>query len=456
MITGKLASIVVNTDFEKLPEEVIRKAKLCFTDFLAVSLRGSKTHSSETVKNIFNNGNGSTVIGSEQANCTDAPLVNGVSAHSLDLDDGHRFAQLHPGCSVIPAALSLSEARDISGKDFICAMVAGYQVSILIGMISNPKHRNIGFHSTGTCGTFGAAAASCRAMGLKFEDTINALGLAGTQAAGLLESDHTGSMGKHLHAGKAAQSGVISAMLAEKGFTGASSIIDGNEGFLKAMVVPGTGPSIITHENYVIEADQIISNEKYHIMDVYFKKYPVCRHLHSSIDATIEIYNQMALEGVKSEDIHSINIKTYKIASEHDNYHPQTFEAVRQSLPVATAISILDGNLNMNNIDINPEIITTASKIVIECDHDMDHLYPTKRPSNVTVATKDESYNCRVDLPMGEPEHPFDEMDMVNKFHDLNPKVDLNVLKTINKLESYKMRDLMDILNKEFKILELD
>lgn len=451
MITEKLASMVVNIDFEKLPEEVIRKAKLCFTDFLAVTLRGSKTPSSEKVRSIFNNGNGSTVIGSKQASCTDAPLVNGVSAHSLDLDDGHRFAQLHPGCSVISAALSISEAHDISGKDFICAIVAGYQVSILMGMISNPEHRNNGFHSTGTCGTFGAAAASCRAMELKIEDTINALGLAGTQAAGLLESDHTGSMGKHIHAGKAAQSGVISSILSKKGFTGASSIIEGNEGFLNAMVVPKTSISKNDIESYIIKADHIISNEKYHIMDTYFKKYPVCRHLHSSIDATIEIHNQMVLEGVKSDEINSINVKTYKIASEHNDYHPQTFEAVRQSLPFATAISILDGDLNMHNIEINPQINLMASKIVLERDYNMDHLYPLKRPSNVTVKTKYKSYTCNVDLPMGEPEHPFNEMDIINKFHDLNPKVDLDVLKTINKLESYKMRDIMDLLNNEFK-----
>ncbi len=173
------------------------------------------------MKSIFNKGCESTVIGYEKVNCTDASLINAVSAHSLDLDDGHRYAQIHPGCTVFPAALSLAEARNISGKDFICSIIAGYQVSIITGMISNPEHRALGFHSTGTCGTFGAAAASCRVLGLGFDETLNALGLAGTQAAGLLESDHSGSMGKHLNAGKAAQSGVISAMLAEKGFTSA-------------------------------------------------------------------------------------------------------------------------------------------------------------------------------------------------------------------------------------------
>ena len=176
---------------------------------------------------MFKGGGESTVLGFDKANCTDARLINGVFAHCLDLDDGHRFAQLHPGCAVIPAALSLQKLCNKTGKDFITSIVAGYQVSIVMGMISNPEHRNNGFHSTGTCGTFGAAAASCKAMKLGFEDTVNALGLAGTQAAGLLESDHAGSMGKHLHAGKAAQSGVISALLAKNGFTGAYSIIEG-------------------------------------------------------------------------------------------------------------------------------------------------------------------------------------------------------------------------------------
>jgi 2-methylcitrate dehydratase PrpD len=451
MITEKLASIVVNTDYEKLPEEVICKAKQCFIDFLSVSLRGSKTSSSEIVKSIFNGGNGSTVIGSENASCTDASLVNGVFAHSIDLDDGHRFAQLHPGCSVIPAAMALTEARDKTGKEFISSMVAGYQISIIMGMISNPEHRTNGFHSTGTCGTFGAAAAACKSIGLGLEDTVHAFGLAGTQAAGLLESDHAGSMGKHLHAGKAAQSGVISAILAEKGFTGAHPIIEGNEGFLKAMVLPRSALPIISTEDYINKADKIIANKKYHIMDVYFKKYPVCRHLHSTIDATLEIYNQMNLEGLKSGDVCSINVNTYKIASEHNDYDPHTLEAARQSLPIATAICLLDGDLNMDNLKINTEIISMASKVVIKCDQDLDHLYPLKRPSKVTVTTDNEYYNCRVDLPMGEPEQPFHENQLINKFHDLNPKVDPDVLKTINKLESYNMRDLMDILNRKFK-----
>ena len=243
-------------------------------------------------------------------------------------------------------------------------------------MISNPEHRNLGFHSTGTCGTFGAAAASCRAIGLGFEDSVNTLGIAGTQTAGLLESDHAGSAAKHLHAGKGAQAGVISALLSEDGFKGAPSIIDGNEGFLKAMVVQGNESFNI--ESYKTRADKIISNSNYHIMDVYFKKYPVCRHLHSSIDATIDIYNQMISKNVKADDIVAINVKTYKIASEHDNYNPKTVEGVRQSLPVAIAITLLTGDLNIYNVKINPKIISLASKVVLQYNKEMDELFPQK------------------------------------------------------------------------------
>ena len=449
MITEKLARVVVDTDYDKLPEEVILKAKQCFIDFLGVALAGSKIHSSMVVKNIFRNGSGSSVLGSKNVGYIDASLVNGVFAHSLDLDDGHRFAQIHPGCTVIPAALSISENRNKTGKDFISSIVAGYQISILMGMISNPEHRIQGFHSTGTCGTFGAAAASCKAIDLGFECIVNALGLAGTQTAGLLESDHAGSAGKHLHAGKAAQAGVISALLSENGFKGAPSIIDGNEGFLSAMVIPGNTSSS-TIKSYENRADKLTAKQNYHIMEVYFKKYPVCRHLHSSIDATIEIYNRMVTKDVKADDIISINVKTYKIASEHNNYHPNTVEGVRQSLPVAIAISLLNGDLNINNLEVNPKIISLASKVVLLHDKEMDRSIPLKRPSRVEVLTKNNFFTSRVDLPLGEPEKSFDQQEILEKFHYLNPKVDLEALEIINELESYKMGDLMKILNKEF------
>ena len=435
MITGKFADFITAAHHEKLPKKAIDQVKLCFLDFLGVTLRGSKTRSSTAINNIIKEGSESTIIGHKKANALDSALANGIAAHCLDLDDGHRFAQMHPGACVIPAALSTCEAYDRSGKEFINAIIAGYEVAISLGILVNPEHRNKGFHSTGTCGTLGAAAAASYALNIDKTEIMNALGLAGTQASGLLESDHSGSMGKHLHAGKAAQSGVLSALLAKEGFTGASSIIEGKEGFISAMV------------NGDVK-DRGLEIGNLHIQDVYFKKYPICRHLHSTIDAALNILNK---NNIKNEDIQKIIVKTYKIAANHDNYHPKTREAIRQSLPVSLAIAVQNGNLSLDNLKTDNEIAKISSKIVTECDENLDELYPYKRSSKVIIQTGDHSYTECVDLPKGEPENQFTKNELLDKFIELNPNISLNILDIVNDLENYNIKELMIMLNDEFK-----
>jgi 2-methylcitrate dehydratase PrpD len=330
----------------------------------------------------------------------------------------------------------LCEAQNKSGKDLITSIVAGYEITISLGMLINPEHRNKGFHSTGTCGTFGAAAAACKSLYLNKKETINALGLAGTQASGLLESDHAGSMGKHLHAGKAAQSGVLSALLAKEGFTGAGTIIDGREGLISAMAGLNTN-------------DKDLNLENFHILDVYFKKYPVCRHLHSTIDAALDILHQ---NNLNAEDIQKIGVKTYKIAADHDEYNPETVEAMRQSLPLSLAVAIKNKDLNLDVFKIDDDIADISIKIVIDCGDDLDKLYPNKRSSLVTIDTYKKSYSKRVDLPKGEPENQFTTHELVNKFNDLNPDVNMDILQIIDNLEDYNIKDLIVMLNNKFKV----
>ncbi len=436
MNTSTLADFILCTEYKELPENVIEQSKLCFIDFLGVALRGSETKSGIIAKTIANEGNQSTIIGHRKTNALEASLTNGIFAHALDLDDGHRYAQIHPGACVIPAALSLSESRDISGKEFISSIIVGYQTAINLGMMVNPEHRNRGFHSTGTCGTLGAAAAASKVLNLDKDQTINALGLGGTQAAGLLESDHSGSMGKHLHAGKAAQSGVLSAILAERGFTGAENILEGDEGFLKAMAD--------------INCKKIEFNmDVFRILEIYFKIYPVCRHLHSSIDAILHIINENN-QNFKIEEIQEITVKTYKIASEHNNYHPLNIEALKQSLPVSLAIAVLKKELRLDNLSLNKdkkEIEEISKKIFIEYKEDFDVLYPDKRPATVTLNTANGLYYKNVNLAYGEPENPLKKADIIEKFHELNPNVEIEVLERIDNLESYKMNDFMKRFN---------
>lgn len=432
MISETYADLIYSLKYDDLPQEVIEKAKLCFLDFLGVTLRGSKTPSAIAAGKIIKKDKESSIIGHGKSTILDASLVNGISAHSLDLDDGSRMAHIHPGATVIPAALSICEAYDKSGAELISSIVAGYQVAISLGILVNPTHRNLGFHSTGTCGTFGATAAACKALNLNRKNIINALGLAGTQASGLLESDHSGSMGKHLHAGKAAHSGIISSLLAKEGFTGPISIFEGNEGFLSSFTA----------------VDKInLELDNFHILDVYFKKYPICRHLHSSIDATLNILKNNPL---KIEDIEKIKIKTYRIAANHDNYDAIKTEEIRQSLPLSVAIAIKDKELNLDNLKINEDIKKISNKVIIVCDENLDKLYPYKRSCEVIIKSNSNLYYNNVDLPKGEPENQFSEYELLKKFYSLNPQININIKEIITNLEDYNVSALMEMLNNEF------
>ena len=445
MITSKFTEFILSISYNQLPDSVTQKAKECFTDFLGVALRGSQSKSGEAVKNIIQPGDESTVMGHGRSSAMEAGLANGIFTHSMDLDDGHRMAMLHPGACVIPAALSLCESLNRTGKDLIESIVAGYQVAIALGMMINPRHRNKGFHSTGTCGTLGAAAAASKAMNLNDVEITNALGLAGTQAAGLLESDHSGSMGKHLHAGRAAQSGILSALLAKNVFTGAKNIFEGDEGFLKVM--GGVNPQEVdlSSESY----NPVMNN--YHILNVYFKIYPVCRHLHSSIDALLAIVKKNQF---KLEEIDEIMVKTYKIAAEHNDYHPTSTEALKQSLPVTLAVALLNhyqgagciiefSNSTQNQVEIDD----ISRKIQIKIDTKLDKEYPHCRPSEVSIFTHNSVYKKRVDLPSGEPENPL-KQGVDWKFRNLNPDVDVEILEVIENLDSYlDVREFTDDLN---------
>ena len=219
------------------------------------------------------------------------------------------------------------------------------------------------------------------------EKTINALGLAGTQAAGLLESDHAGTMGKHLHAGKAVQSGMMSALLSQKGFTGAESIVEGKEGFFKAL----GGEEVF--ENSIKIANQINSElGQFHIQNVYLKKYPVCRHLHSTIDSAVDILNEINISSIENQKIKKITVQTYKTAAEHDNYCPMAAESVRQSLPISLAIVLNKGELTLenieefeNNLEFKNKILKIADKVEIQINKELNNLQPQKRPSRVII-----------------------------------------------------------------------
>ena len=468
MFLQNISKFIYNYRYEQATVETITTVKAAFLDSFGVTYRGVGEPASKiafsTVDEIFSANIDSnlraSIIGRNlKTNILNAAFLNAVAAHSLELDDGHRSAQIHLGAVIFPTALAISEAYNFTGKEFLEAAIVGYEVGILLGKIVNPEHRNNGFHTTGTIGTFVAGAVASKLLKLDEERILNTLGLCGTQAAGLLESDHGGSMGKALHAGKAVYNGVLSAFLAKNGFTGSGTIFEGDEGFLKTMVFNNEE---YNKEDFSFE-DILKDVGTVRVRDIYFKKYPFCRHLHSSIDTALKL---KASIGDEYDHIDNIAVKTYSIAAEHDNFNPKNLEELKQSLPYAVAITLVVGEASVDDINqlIEYGLLETYStvdkvnsirnlvnKMIVLSDGKLNELYPNKRPSNVIIKL-DENFRNGVFqnltlLPKGDFENPFELRELIDKFKGLNPLYNVNKLVIIDSIENYTMKDVIDKLN---------
>ena len=468
MFLQDISKFISNYRYEQATVESINTIKAAFLDFIGVTYRGANENSPaiafNTINEIFQKNDAfgleASIIGKPgvKTNVLNAAFINGISSHVLELDDGHRQAQAHLGCVIFPTALALSEAYGLGGKEFFEAVNVGYEVGILLGKLVNPRHRDNGFHTTGTIGTFVSGAVASKLLKLDESQTLNALGLCGTQAAGLLESDHAGSMGKVLHIGKANYNGILSAFLARNGFTGAETIIEGSEGFLKTMVY---------HEDFNSEEysfDSILEDVgTVKVRDIYFKKYPFCRHWHSSIDTALKLRTSLGEEYVHIENV---AVKTYDVAADHNNFNPKNLEELKQSLPYAVAITLVMGEVDIDMLDRLVEyglfenystvdkvntIKNLVDKMIILKDEKLNDLYPNKRPSNVIIKLDEEFRNGVFQnitfIPKGDFENPYDLSELIDKFKSLNPNYNINNLVIIDELDNYSMTDVVGVLN---------
>ena len=464
MFLQNISKFISNYRYEQSTLASMTAVKAAFLDFFGVTYRGIEEEASNialtTIDELFSgkidlNFSASVIGKNLKTDVLSAAFINGVAAHVLELDDGHRGAQLHLGSVIFPTALAISEAHDLTGREFLESVIVGYEVGILLGKLVNPDHRDNGFHTTGTIGTFVAGAVAAKLLKLDVDQILNTLGLCGTQAAGLLESDHGGSMGKVLHVGKAAYNGILSAYLARNGFTGSGTIFDGDEGFLRTMVLD-------KQEEFSLE-DALRNVGNVSVRDIYFKKYPFCRHLHSSIDTALKL---KASIGDEYSHIQHILVETYEVAAQHDNYHPKNIEELKQSLPYAIAISLVVGEVSVDKINQLVEFgllenystvddVNAIKKIVnnmtIILDDELTKLYPSKRPSNIIIRLdevfRNGTFQNSTLLPKGDFENPFQLKELIEKFKGLNPKYDVSNLTVIDSIEEYNMKYVVGKLN---------
>jgi 2-methylcitrate dehydratase PrpD len=232
-LTHALAQRASALAYDDLPASARDLARQCLLDYFGVAVAGSGDELVRLLLDEMSEAGGApqaSVIGHEaRLPVLSGALVNGAAAHALDYDDVNMAMPGHPSVAILPSLLALAELRGSSGREVITAFVAGYETACRIGAALRPGHYNLGFHSTGTIGSFGAAAACARLLDLDTEATATALGIAGTQAAGL--KSQFGTMCKPFHAGKAAQNGLLAARMAARGFSSRADIVECVQGF---------------------------------------------------------------------------------------------------------------------------------------------------------------------------------------------------------------------------------
>jgi 2-methylcitrate dehydratase PrpD len=298
--TAALAEFIHATEFPDMPGEVIGRATACLLDWVGSAIAGIGCPSARIVSDLVGDMGGrpaATLIGSRQAvPPVAAALYNGTVSAAMEIDDVHEDASLHPGIGVIPAALAVAEHAGSSGKDLLAAIVLGYDISVRVARAAGPTHYHF-WHTSGTCNTFGAAAAAAKLLRLDQQAIRMALGLAGTQAAGLWESlNDTATMAKHLHSGKAASNGVLAALLARAGYEGSETILEGEKGFLASA-------SQATEE----DLDRLTGRlgEPFLITRNFFKRHACCRAAFEGIEGVGQI---LAAQGLRPEDVAKITV----------------------------------------------------------------------------------------------------------------------------------------------------
>lgn len=340
-------------------------------------------------------------------------LASGTAIHSFDFDD-HSRAKIHPGAIVVPVALALGERMQSSGSRILAAVAAGYETMNRVSQAANPgRARMRGWHLTGTCGTFAAAATAAVLLGLDPETTASALGLAGTQSAGLWAFTTDGSMSKRMHPGRAAQDGITAALLAARGFEGPRYILEAEDGgFLFAM-------SDSPRPGQIVEG----LGQRWHSDETCFKPHACCGSNHACVDAAISLVQEHALSADDIEEVIA-GIPSVVETQTGFDYQADSVLNAQMSLRYNIAVGIFDQQAYLEQFTperiVEARTVALARKVVIEVDPEIDAAYPSVYGGRVTLVARDgRRFSRRVDYSRGMPENPMAHQEIERKFMSL-------------------------------------
>jgi 2-methylcitrate dehydratase PrpD len=396
-----------------LSAEVLDRARYFLLDYLACAIRGSREESSVAVQRMIQRlgANGcATVIGTHMRTMPGlAAMANGAAAHAIEMDDTHSGGSIHLGATMYSAALALlalaETMPETSSETFLAAVVAGFEAAARIAMAVQPKeHYALGFHMTATCGVFGAAITSAKLLGLSAEQTLAAVGIAGSMAAGSMEFLADGAWTKRIHPGLAAQNGIHAALLAAEGFTGPLRILEGRDGFLH-------GYSRDPRPERLTDA----LGESFEILHTAVKPHACCRYMQGSIDAVLALMRQNNLQ---SSQIHQIEIAVLEAGN------PESVVDAQFSMPFGAAVAVMDGAAGLAQFTAektrSPKVREVMNKVLLAKDPRIEATFPQEWPARATIELENgQRFEKFVRYPKGDPENPLSWDEMAAKFRAL-------------------------------------
>jgi len=407
--SADLAAFAAGLRFDDLPPAVVTRCIELFVDWTGSALSGRGKRAIEALERFAEamgpaGGDAEILTARRMTSPLFAALVNAAASHISEQDDVHNGSVFHPAAVVFPAALATAQAIGASGRDFVAASVAGYEVGIRIGEFLGRSHYRV-FHTTGTAGTIAAAVAVGRLLGLSPERMLDAVGSAGTQAAGLWEFLRDAADSKQLHTAKAAADGLTAAYLARDGFTGARRILEGVQGMAAGMS-SDADPARLT--------DRL--GTRWALTETSFKFHASCRHTHPAADALLAAVEEHDLGPA---DIASVTAHVHQGALDvlGPVTDPATVHQAKFSMPATLGLIAVHRRAGLAEYDAffaDAAARSFNERVVMRLDPEVDAAYPARWIGKVTVATTDgRTLDARVDEPKGDPGNTLshDEID---------------------------------------------
>jgi len=394
--------------YRDIPTDVIDRTVDLFVDWTGSALSG-KGHKAITILEEFAQamgpvtGTAEILTNRQGSSALFAALVNGAASHISEQDDVHNGSVFHPAAVVFPAALAAAQQTGASGEQFISACVAGYEVGIRVGEFLGQSHYMV-FHTTGTAGTFAAAAAAGQIYGLDEDEMLHAFGSAGTQSSGLWQFLRDAADSKQLHTGKSAAEGLMAAWIASKGFTGARKILEGPQGIAAGMSHDADPAKLL---------DGL--RQRWCVLETSFKYHASCRHTHPAADALLQVVTQHDLA---ADDIASVTAHVHQGAIDvlGSVTNPVSVHQAKFSMPATLGLIATHhkaGLTEFASVLTDSSALSFLERVTMELDEEIDNAYPKQWIGKVTVQTKNQAtFSGRVDVPKGDPDNTLSRSEL--------------------------------------------